>query len=248
MKYKCLIAENNVLERDMLEMLLRKIDQAEIVAVCADGMEALKVLNDQEIDIVFSDVDMPDLSGIGLLKSLKKAPVFVFISAFSQYAVDGFDLDVADFIVKPVMQERLIRAFNKAKDRLESRKETLPPVLIESASDDYIFIRTSEGLQKVMLKDINYIESLANFSRVHTTDGKHFMVLINLKNLESQLPAGSFIRVHKQYIINWPHVTVFNHSSITVAGKLELPVGETYRQALLDKMSVHRILERKPGK
>lgn len=155
---------------------------------------------------------------------------------------------MADFIVKPVLPERLIRAFNKAREHLERNKDKTSVTGTATDHPGFVFVRTSEGLQKIVLQEINYIESLANFSRVHTVDGRQLMVLINLKNLENQLPPESFIRIHKQYLINWQHILVYSTDRVTLAGQLELPVGETYRPLLSGKISAHKVLERKPGK
>ena len=126
MKYKCIIVEDNILERDALELKLKKIENLSIQAVLADGLEAVSVLKTQPVDIVFSDIDMPDLSGIELLKSLKHPPVFIFISAHSHHAAESFELDVIDYIVKPVKMERLIKAVDKAIEYIHTKSKFLP--------------------------------------------------------------------------------------------------------------------------
>lgn len=243
MTYKCLIAEDDLLERDMLAMLLGKIEQAEIVAVCEDGLSAMQYLMAHEVDIVFSDVDMPQLSGMALLASLRRPPVFVFISAYSEYAAKGFDLDVVDFIVKPVTPQRLYKAFAKAGDYLDRQTfaAVAPPV------QDVIFARTSEGLLKIALQDIMYAESRANFSMLHLQDGNKHLLLVNLKGLAEQLPAGRFIRIHKYFLINWGLITIVHKDSIVVGGNQELPIGDTYKKAIADRLVNVQVIERNPG-
>lgn len=246
MKYKCLIAEDNLLERDMLAVLLGKIDQAEVVAVCDSGLSAMQYLMTNEVDIIFSDIDMPELSGINLLKSLEYQPVFVFISAHSNYAVQGFDLDVADFILKPISLQRLLKAFGKAKEKVEKQKLPVPlPVL--QAEDPFIFVRTSDGLQKIRTADITYAESKGNFSVIFLRDGSQYMVLVALKNLASQLPEAQFVRIHKYYLINWNLVTLVQKGSITIAGKNVLPIGNIYKKDITELLTSVPIIERKPG-
>jgi len=249
MKYKCLIVENDPLERDLLEMLLRKIESAEIVAVCENGMSAMQVLLREEVDLVFTDIDMPELSGIDLLKSLKNPPAFVFISAHGKFAVEGFDLDVADFILKPVTAYRLLKAFGKAKV-LHDKKEVQGAVTTPLAAEEegVFFARTSDGLQKLLLQSILFAESKANFSVLHMEDGSRHMILVGLKQLQEQLPAVDFMRIHKLFIINWRHVSLINKDSLTIAGKHEVFIGPSYRPALNDKIAGYQLLERRKDK
>ena len=233
----------------MLAMLLRKIEQAELVAICKDGLEAMQVILQQEIDIVFTDIDMPELSGINLLKSLKQPPVFIFISAFKDYATESFDLDVIDFIVKPVSPQRLFKAFTKAKEYIDLRKSSdlpTPSISPESAATDF-FARTSEGLQKIVLADVAYAESKTNFSLLHLLDGSSRMILVGLKQLELQLEPENFIRIHKNYLANWQLVSFIQPAGITIAGKYQLPIGESFRKAVASKVAAGKMLERKPG-
>ena len=233
----------------MLAMLLRKIQQAELVAVCKDGLEAMQVILQQEIDIVFTDINMPELSGINLLKSLKHPPVFIFISAFKDYATEGFDLDVTDFIVKPVSPQRLFKAFTKAKEHIDLRRSSdLPaPAISPGATATDFFAKTVEGLQKIVLADVAYIESKINFSILHLLDGNSRMILVGLKQLELQLEPENFIRIHKSYVVNWQLVSIIQPAGITIAGKYQLPIGESYRKAVAKKVAAGKMLERKPG-
>lgn len=246
MKYKCLIAEDNLLERDMLDVLLGKIDQVEVVASCENGLSAMQYLMANEVDIVFSDVDMPEVSGINLLKSLKRQPVFVFISAHSNYAAEGFDLDVADFIVKPVSVQRLLKAFAKASSLVDRQNASLFQPGIPDAVP-FIFARTSDGLQKIGIADITYAESKGNFSLIFLRDGSQHMVLVGLKNLGEQLPEGQFVRIHKNYLVNWTLITLFQKSSISIDGKNVLPVGDAYKKEIARLLASATILERRPG-
>ena len=248
MKYKCLIAEDDLIERDTLELLLSRIEQAEIVAVCEDGIEAVQVLMNQDIDIVLTDIDMPGLSGINLLKSIKHPPVFIFISAYKEYAADGFDLDIIDFIVKPVTQHRLIKAFAKATDFLNTKSAPAPETapVIAADTETAFFARTDEGTLKIELRELIYIESKANFSTLFLRDGSNHNILVGLKKLEEQLTAD-FIRIHQKYLINWQHITLVQPASITLDGKHSLPLGPAYRKIVADKIAHYKMLERNPG-
>jgi two-component system LytT family response regulator len=257
MKYRCILIEDNILERDALEMKLKKIESLTIKAVLADGMEAITVLKNEDIDIVFSDIDMPDLSGIELLKSLKNPPVFIFISSHSEHAAESFNLDVIDYIVKPAKIERLIKAVDKAIEYINAKKKIqleLPANSISSSSTndfirtidahEYFFIKENNTHIKLNMGDVLYIESMGDFSKIITAGSKSHMVLISLKNLEKQLPENLFIRVHKQYIVNVLHIKNISTTDIKLNNNLVIPVSIAYKQALQDNLINKKSLTR----
>ena len=238
MKYKCVIADDNTLERDTLQLLLEKTGMVDVIACCKDGLEAYQILSEREVDIVFTDVDMPGLNGLELVKSLKNQPVFVFISAHASYAIDGFELDVADFILKPVQMERLLRALGKAKPFVSLKKNlygeaenSLPKI-----EGDQFFIRTSSGLVQINHADITHIESAGNFSKIYTVQGHCHLTLVSLKNLVVQLPETWLVRIHRQFIINIRQISQIETASVKVAGIHNIPLSPQYRQELMDKV------------
>jgi two-component system, LytTR family, response regulator len=246
MKYSCIVVDDHLMQRDILEMDLQKTGMLNVVATCANGQEAAKALMEHEIDIVFSDIDMPVLSGLELLKSLRHAPVFVFITAHAEYAVESYNLDVVDFMVKPVSFERLFRSVQKAVEYLELKKMAAQDKVSDftettddtvQQGEDCFFIRENHNLVKLKFEEVAYIESMGNFSRIFTMHDKKHMTLVGLKNLEQALPAAVFTRVHKQYLINHTHVNVIGQGDVTLADKYTVPVGLSYRQALLDRVT-----------
>jgi DNA-binding LytR/AlgR family response regulator len=243
MVYKCLIVDDNEIERDLVEMFLRKIDRFEIVAVCEDGIAAASIIGNETIDIVFSDIDMPDLSGLSLLKSIKNPPEFIFITSFSEYAVEGFNLDALDFIVKPVTYERLLRACHKAIEYLDLKKSVVQKDLAEPppAEENHFFLKETKGYTRLNYNDVVYIESMGDFSKIFTATNKH-ITLVNLKNLEKQLPA-IFTRVHKQYIINLNQITTIATGTIHLNHDYMVPVSITNKPELMEKI-VNRTLSR----
>ncbi len=244
-KYKCLIADDSEMERDVMQMHLEKIAQLDIVALCENGLIAQQVLSSHEIDIVFSDIDMPELSGIGLLKSLKKPPVFIFVSSHPEYAVESYNLDVIDFVVKPVTLERILKAANKAIEYLELKNHSgskHESAILED--DDYFFIRESNDLVKLHFEEVAYIESMGDFSKIFTVDDKRHITLVSLKNLEMQLPATCFTRIHKQYIVNHNHISAISVDELIVNNKYNLPLSQSLRQGLLDKVVSNKIVTR----
>lgn len=236
--YKCLIVDDNEIERDAIEMYLRKINRLEIKAICSNGIEAAHVLVNQQIDIVFSDIDMPDLSGHGLLKSLSTPPIFIFITSFSEYAAESFNLDALDFVVKPATFERLLKASNKAIEYLDLKKTALAStgyVNNEDDTADYFYIKETKGFTRLNYTDVIYIESMGDFSKIFTADNKH-ITLVNLKNLERQLPSF-FIRVHKQYIINLNHINTVTSNEILLNHNYVVPVSLLNKQDLMEKIT-----------
>lgn len=229
-KYKCVIADDNLIELDTLEFFLKKIEKIEIVAICNSGLEVFQILTEQKVDIVFSDIDMPELNGIDLLKSVKNPPIFVFITSFADYAVESFDLDVIDFILKPLTFDRLLKATNKAFEYLEIKKMVASEV---KSKDDYFFIKDANGLTKLNYQDVVNIESYGDFSKVYTiTGGKSHLVLANLKSIENQLPHDVFIRVHRQHIININHLSGIKNGDIILTQEKVIPLSSTFKQNL----------------
>lgn len=247
MTYTCLIVDDNEIERDAIEMHLRKISSLKIIAVCSNGIEASQVLASNPVDIVYSDIDMPELSGMDLLKSLKKQPLFIFITSFSEYAAESFNLDALDFIVKPATFERILKATNKAVEYLELKKLVGKESPVEDQAgveeDDHFFFRETKGITKLKYDDVIYIESMGDFSKLFTSSDKH-VILVSLKNLEKQLPARIFARVHKQYIININHIATLTNHEVHLDHNFVVPISATNRQELLEKSIDKKILSR----
>lgn len=248
--YKCLIAEDNLLDRDALEMYLAKIETLSIEAVCSSGAEAVTVLQQKQIDIVFSDIDMPGMSGMELIKNLQQPPVFIFISSFPEHAAESYSLDVIDFIVKPVTLARLVKATAKAITYIDLKQDAAvivdtPQTLQQPAkinAGEYFFIKENSDFTRIETAGLLYIESMGNFSKLHTQNRKH-LTLVSLKNIESQLPAADFMRIHKQYIINLRHmVSLSSEGEVQLSSGHNLPVGDMYKAALLDIVSKRVLL------
>jgi DNA-binding LytR/AlgR family response regulator len=262
MNWNCIIVEDNILERDSLALKVGKIEGLILKACLENGLEALNYLKKTEIDIVISDIDMPDLSGLALIKSLNNPPVFIFTSAFSEHAAESFELDVIDYIVKPVKLERLNKAIEKAVHYLKSKNKQLQePVIKTIASsatavvdvirtidaEEYVFVKENNNHIKLNLGEILYIESLGDFSKLSIVGGKSHMVLVSLKNLEKQLPTNLFMRVHKQYIVNTLHIKNISVSDIKLSNNTLIPISISYKQALqenlINKKSLTRFID-----
>lgn len=244
LQYKCIIADDNLLDRDVLEMYISKINLLKIEAVCSDGLMAAAALQEHEIDIVFSDIDMPNLTGLELLQSLKTAPVFIFISSYAEHAAESYSLDVIDFVVKPVSLARLMKAANKAieyielKKKINSATDNLNTIPLKENIDftaDHFFIKENYDYIKIAYADVIYIESMGNFSRLHTVQNKKHVTLVSLKNIEAHLSPQNFMRIHKQYIINLKHLeSISSNGEVLLQGGHPIPLSNSYKNSLMD--------------
>jgi len=247
MRYKCLIVDDHEIERDALEMHLRKISPLEIIAVCKSGIEAADILSRNSIDIVFSDIDMPELSGIELLKSSKNHPLFIFITAHGKYAAESYEVDAIDFIVKPATFERVLKSANKAIEYLELKKQvshvTENVYNAPANQGDHFFFKETKGITKLKYDDVIYIESMGDFSKIFTRNDMH-IILVSLKNLEKQLPKNYFSRVHKQYIINVNHIVTLTNHEVHMNYHFVVPISAANRQELLEHAIDKKILSR----
>ncbi len=215
-----------------LELLVDNIDQVpylQLIEQCSNAFEAIKVLQQQPIDLIFLDIQMPGLTGLQFIQSMPQKPMIILVTAYEKYALDGFNLDVTDYLVKPVSFERFVKACNKALElfELKNKKE----VAVENGND-YIFVNVEYKLLKVVLSDIIWIEGLKDYIKIHLkSTNRPVITRMSLKTIEEQLPAGKFIRVHKSYIVSVNYITAVMKNSIFI-GELELPVGDIYRDVL----------------
>jgi len=200
-----------------------------LVASCSTAMEALTILNREEIDLIFLDIQMPGITGLQLLQSLSVRPMVILITAYEKYALEGFNLDVIDYLVKPVPFERFLKACNKAIDYYRLKKNVAgdSPVWPE-----YFFVHAEYGLVKVTFSDIRMIEGLKDYLKIHLGETKPQIIRMSLKAIEEKLPPGKFFRIHKSYIISLSHVTAIRRNSVFL-GDLELPLSDLYKDDLM---------------
>ena len=231
MKYNCVIVEDEPLARNLMTEYVRKVPALNLVEACSSPLAALEVLRNNNVDILFLDVQMPEITGISLLKVLQKKPLVVLTTAYSEYALEGYELDVADYLLKPITFERFLRTVDKLVQRLESK--TAPAPAPERAPSEpgpaFVFVKDGTKLVKVRLDDILYVEGLKDYVTIHTRTQK-VISLQRLKALEEQLPADKFIRIHNSYIVALDAIEVIHKGDVQI-GQAVLPIGETYKKA-----------------
>jgi len=224
---RCIAVDDEPLALDLLADNISKVPYLELVEKCPDAFTATRILQEQEIDLIFIDIQMPGMTGLQFVSSLVRKPMVIFVTAYKQYALDGFELHVVDYLLKPVSIERFIRACNKAQE-LYALKHLSAGV----PAPEYIFLNVGYSLQKVVLSDIIWIEGLRDYIQLHLTSSvKPLLVRISMKSIEEQLPAQQFIRIHKSYIIAVSSVTAIRKNSIFI-GEKELSVGDTYAEVI----------------
>jgi len=229
---RCLAVDDEKLALELLEDNIGKVPFLELVRACRSGLEAMEILRTQAVDLLFLDIQMPDLSGIQMLKSLPHKPMVIFTTAFSSYALEGFELDVIDYLLKPYSFERFLKAVNKAQDYMTMMElaQKQPSGRETPVSSNYVFVKADYKLYKIDLRDILYIEGLKDYVKIYTGD-RPIITQMSMKTLEEKLPAGDFIRVHRSFIVAFHKIDFIQKHMLTI-GKKEIPISEHYRDQL----------------
>lgn len=227
---KCLAIDDEPLALELLEDNIAKLPYLQLVASCDNAIEAMKILQQQPVDLIFLDIQMPGLTGLQFIQSLQEKPMFILVTAYEKYALEGFNLDVVDYLVKPVSLDRFMKACNKANELFQLKNKAKQPGA--EHNPEYFFVNVDYSLLKVNFDDITYIEGLKDYIKIHLkSTSKAVITRMSMKSLEDQLPATQFVRVHKSYIVSLKHVTAVRKSSVFL-DSIELPVSDNYRDAI----------------
>lgn len=221
---KCLIVDDEPLSRDVMTTYCNDHPDLEIVGTCKDAFEAMKVLGEVQVDLMFLDVNMPKLSGVNFYKSLNQKPMVVFATAYPEFAVDGFELDATDYLLKPFSFERFVKAINKVKEKAGP----------SSGSDDYILLKADRKMHKVNFSEILFFEALGDYVKVHLRD-KVLIVTTTLKKLLEELPTAAFIRTHKSFIVSKNKIEFWEGNQIQIVSH-KVPIGQAYREEVLKQL------------
>jgi two-component system LytT family response regulator len=227
---RCLAVDDEPLALELLEDNISKVPFLQLVAACDNAIEAMKIMQQESIDLLFLDIQMPGLTGLQFIQTMTVKPMIILITAYEKFALEGFNLDVTDYLVKPVSLDRFIKACNKAQQlfELRSQQKNISPAV----NPGYFFVNVDFSLVKITTADIIYIEGLKDYIRIHLKSSQRPLVTrMPMKTIEEQLPASDFIRIHKSYIVSIAFVTAIRKSSVFI-NTLELPVSDTYRDAV----------------
>lgn len=238
-----IIVDDDELQIDFLQMQLDNMEELHCLAVCTNAFDARKKIIEHRPDLLILDIEMPELSGIQLVKSMKEVPAVIFVTSHTGYAVDAFDVEAIDYIIKPVATERLIRAIDKVKKLKTSPALNVPEAELSFDSDAF-FTRDKNTYIKTAYKDVLYIESSGNFSFIHTTDNNKQIVLANLAKMEEQMPGNLFIRISRSFIINKQYVKSINTEQIQLQD-IYLNIGKQYAEKVLAAIIGKNVIKRK---
>lgn len=220
---RCLIVEDEPLSQEVLTNFIKEIPWLAVDGICYNALEAMEKLGEKSIDLIFLDINMPKLSGIKFARTIENPPLIIFTTAYPEFAVEGFEVDAIDYLVKPIAFDRFLRAVNKARSQFEMKSRT--------GGTGFITLKSDKKMFKVDEKDILYIQSIGDYLKVYTKD-RVIIVAETLKNIEQELSIN-FIRVHRSYILSLDKVNYIEGNQVNIAGHF-LPIGASFREDLLD--------------
>ena len=225
---RCIIIDDEPLALQQMEGYVKKIPYLELVAACQSAIEAKEILENDKIDAMFCDINLPELNGLDFVKSLENPPMVVFTTAYSEYAVEGFHLNAIDYLLKPFGFDDMKRASDKIKARYDARR-TLQEVS-QIDEDDAIFLKTEYKIMRINISNIRYVEAMSEYLRIYLVDySRPIIVLMSMKKMEERLPSRSFMRVHRSYIINLKHIKEISKNRIMLDEDIDVPIGDSYR-------------------
>ncbi|MDQ3683602.1 MAG: LytTR family DNA-binding domain-containing protein [Bacteroidota bacterium] len=229
---KCLIVDDNKIARMAMKQLVTQVKGLQLVKECAGAMEAYNSINEETIDLLLLDIEMPGMTGFELIKNLgAKKPLIIFTTAKKEYAVEAFELNVIDYLVKPISPPRFFQAMERASEALSSNK-----VEVKLGEQEFVFVKDNGVLKRINVHDILYLEAMGDYVKVHTPQKFH-VLHTTLKSIEEKLPDSKFIRVHRSYIISLNKIDFIQEGVITI-GKATVPVADTYRSILNKRLNL----------
>ncbi|MEM1322690.1 MAG: LytTR family DNA-binding domain-containing protein [Bacteroidota bacterium] len=239
-----IIVDDEPLALDVLETYIEKIPELNLVQRCNNALEANEALKSNDIDLMFLDIQMPQLTGVDFLKTLTKPPLVIFTTAYANYAIEGFELNAIDYLLKPISLERFMKAVNKAVEQIElQRKDSPVAPAAEEESADFIFVKADKKLVKVKYEDIIYIEGLKDYVIIRLEVGR-VITLQTMKSLEDKLPSQLFKRIHRSYIVGIDKINAIVGNMVEIVEKNQtkhLPIGKNYREELLSIINRNRL-------
>lgn len=234
MEIKCIITDDEPIARKGLRNYIEKIDFLSLTGECEDAIQLNTMLKTAQPDLLFLDIEMPHISGLELLSSIHNPPKVIIISAYEQYALKGYELDVVDYLLKPVSFERFLKAVNKVHDLLEKE--------MKNTGEKYVFVKSDKQLKKILLREILFIESMENYITIYTTSSKE-IVYTTLKHMLDSLPGENFLQVHRSYIANIEHIKSIEGNLLNI-GTHKVPVARNLRDKVFNIILNNRLISK----
>ena len=238
MKLRCLLIDDEPPALKVLASYIASINGLEIVGQCKNAIEALDVLHEKTVDLIFLDIKMPKILGTEFLKNLSHPPKVIFVTAYRDYAVEGYELDAVDYLVKPVSFERFIKAISKVNRMIG--KESLIPVDHKPVSDSFVYLKVDKDMKKVFLNEILYIESWKDYVKLFLLNGKNLLVKQSISAMENLLSEHKFLRIHRSYMVSLNKISGYNGISVQLETK-EIPIGRLYKQMVIERLQEFQI-------
>lgn len=226
---RCLIVDDEPPAREIIRRYIQEVPTLELAGECANALQAFALLQQQQVDLLFLDIRMPQINGNDFLKTLKNPPKVIFTTAYTEYALEGYELDVVDYLMKPIPFDRFLKAVNKAYQQAIVKHDVSAPA--EEKNESFVYFRADRKMVKVMLHDIRYIESMKDYVKVFTKDST-IITKQSISSVEEMLPEREFVRVHRSYIVSLKHIKTFTSELIEI-DKAEIPIGKLYRNGVL---------------
>jgi DNA-binding LytR/AlgR family response regulator len=231
----CLVVDDEPIAREGIMEYIRQIDYLNAVAQCKNAVEAAGLLQKKKIDLMFIDIQMPKLTGIEFVKALAEPPLIIFTTAYSEYALEGFELDVVDYLLKPISFARFLKAAEKAQNYVSARNREV------SITQDFFFIKCNGKIEKIIMAEVVYIEAMANYVIIHTRQ-KKYITYLTFSGIEEQLPAHLFVRIHKSYIIAISAIQTIDGNDV-ITSSMRLPMSKNYRNEVMSRIE-SRLIKR----
>jgi len=225
---RCLIIDDEPLAQRILERYIQDVPGLELVQKCSNALDAIEILKEQKIDLIFLDINIPKLTGLEFLRSLKNPPLVIITTAYAEFAIQGYELDVVDYLMKPFGLERFLKAIQKINDILKPREQPLPEkTTLESQEDQYIFVKSSKKTYRLSLNDILYIEALGDYVKIYTTD-RMIISYHSMKNIETLLSPKQFPRIHKSFIASLSKIDLIEGNQVKIKDRY-IPIGTNFK-------------------
>ncbi len=237
MKTRCLLVDDEPLARNLIRGYLNKLENIEVVGEADNAMKAMDILRNHKVDLMFLDIQMPQVNGLDFLRSVRNPPAVIIISAYKEYALDGFDLDVVDYLLKPVTFERFLKAIDKYYSVHVQSQIVEVSGSTQTNNDAYLYVKEGKKVVKMYLREILFIEGLSEYVKFHTTT-KRVVSKMSLTSLTEQLPSEDFLRVHKSFIVSVAQISSFTANTIEIQEKM-IPIGRSYKNAVLKALNYH---------
>ncbi|WP_240723632.1 LytTR family DNA-binding domain-containing protein [Flavobacterium sp. J27] len=240
MKIKAIIIDDEPLAIEILKKYADTIDNLDVIQTFTNPIEAIRFIAENTIDLIFLDIEMPMINGVDLVESLSVKPNIIFTTAFPQYAVDGFNLDAVDYLLKPISYKRFLKSINKIYNGSFPQQEEIletNSIFTNSSENKFIFIKSDYENIKITIQDIKYIEGLKDYLKIHLTNGKSVLTLSNFSNILEKINHKDFIRVHNSYVVNLNHIKSIQKNRIVIDAS-RIPISETYKKDFFEKIKL----------